>query len=50
MTEQATELPWIAEARKHIGLKEIVGPQHNKTIQLWLKELGSAWSDDAEHS
>nr|DAY41076.1 MAG TPA: Tail associated lysozyme [Caudoviricetes sp.] len=42
----ANELPWIAEARKHIGLKEIVGPQHNKTIQSWLKELGSAWTDD----
>lgn len=36
-----TELPWIAEARKHIGLKEIVGPKHNQTIVQWLKEMGN---------
>ena len=45
-TLQASELPWIAEARQHLGLKEIVGPQHSKTIQSWLKELGSSWSAD----
>lgn len=37
-----TELPWMAEAKKHIGLKEIVGSKaHNPTIVQWLKEMGS---------
>ena len=37
-----TELPWIAEAKKHIGLKEIVGTKaHNPTIVQWLKEMGN---------
>lgn len=40
------ELPWIAEARAHIGLKEIVGPKHNNTILGWLKSLSAWWSDD----
>ncbi|EMS3182707.1 TIGR02594 family protein, partial [Neisseria gonorrhoeae] len=35
-----TELPWIAEARRHIGLKEIPGAKHNPTIVQWLKETG----------
>ena len=33
------ELPWIAEMRKHIGLHEIVGPTHNKTIMQWLADM-----------
>lgn len=40
------ELSWIAEARKHIGLREIPGPRHNPTIQSWLKNLRAWWSDD----
>ena len=37
-----TELPWIAEAKKYIGLKEIVGTKaHNPTIVQWLKEMGN---------
>lgn len=37
-----TELEWIKEARKHIGLKEIVGAKaHNPTIVQWLKEMGT---------
>lgn len=40
------ELDWIFEARKHVGLKEIKGPQHNKTIQQWLKDLKAWWDDD----
>ncbi|HEZ4832022.1 TPA: TIGR02594 family protein [Neisseria meningitidis] len=36
------ELKWIEEARRHIGLKEIVGANaHNPTIVQWLKEMGS---------
>ena len=34
-----TELPWMAEAKKHIGLKEIVGAKHNPKIVEWLKEI-----------
>ena len=40
------ELPWLAEARKHIGLKEIPGAKHNPIIQAWLKDLGAWWKDD----
>ena len=49
-----TELPWMAEARKHLGLKEIVGAKHNPIIQSWLKEMGGfpnaakAWYTDDE--
>lgn len=49
-----TELPWMAEARKHLGLKEIVGAKHNPIIQSWLKEMGGfpnaakAWYADDE--
>lgn len=36
------ELAWIAEAKKHLGLQEIPGKQHNPTILKWLSEL-KAW-------
>ena len=36
-----TELPWMAEAKKHIGLKEIVGAKHNPKIVEWLKVMGN---------
>lgn len=51
---QSNELPWLAEARKHIGLKEIPGAKHNPVIQAWLKEMGSftgaakSWYSDDE--
>ncbi len=45
MTSQ-TELPWIAEAKQLIGLREIVGVKHNAKIVSWLKDLKSAWLDD----
>ena len=41
-----TELPWISEARQHIGLSEIPGKAHNPTIQNWLRSLTAWWSDD----
>lgn len=44
--ENEKDLPWLIEARKHTGLKEIVGKMHNSTIQRWLRELGAWWSDD----
>ena len=41
------ELPWIAEARKHIGLKEDTSKfKHSPTILGWLKKLGAWWMDD----
>lgn len=41
------ELPWIAEARKYIGMSEIVGTKaHNQTILGWLRKLGAWWSED----
>lgn len=43
---QFPELAWIAEARKHIGLREIKGPKHNLTIVGWLKALKAWWTDD----
>lgn len=43
---QVTELPWIAEARKHIGVAEIPGPKENPIIQKWLKELNAWWDSE----
>ncbi len=40
------ELSWIAEARKHIGLREVKGSKHNPTILSWLKRLGAWWFED----
>lgn len=40
------ELPWIAEARKFVGVREVKGPRHNALILGWLKRLGAWWSDD----
>lgn len=37
---------WLAEARKHEGLKEIPGPKHNPTITGWLNKLRAWWTDD----
>lgn len=41
------ELEWVAEARKHIGLKEVPGPRTNPTITGWLRKLKAWWEDDA---
>ena len=41
-----SELAWIKEARKHIGLAEIPGKQHNPVIVNWLTALGAWWNDD----
>lgn len=40
------ELAWIAEARKHIGLREIKGLKHNPTIINWLVSLKAWWKED----
>ena len=38
--------PWLDQAYRYRGLREIPGKQHNPTIQRWLKTLKAAWSDD----
>ena len=40
------ELPWIAEARKYIGLAEVPGKNHNPMILNWLHGLKAWWKDD----
>jgi uncharacterized protein (TIGR02594 family) len=40
------EYPWIVEAKKHIGLREIPGVKHNSTIIDWLKKLKAYWLED----
>lgn len=42
----AADTPWLAEARSHIGLREIPGAQTAPTIQRWLADLGAWWRDD----
>ncbi len=37
---------WLAEARRHIGLREIPGIQTAPTIAAWLQRLGAWWRDD----
>jgi len=48
-----SELAWIAEARKHEGLREIVGGKHNPLLIAMLKAMGKFsgesrawWLDD----
>lgn len=50
-----TELNWIAEARKHIGLRENTSKtEHNPTLLQWLSDMGNfsnaarAWWHDDE--
>ena len=37
------ELDWIAEARKHVGLKETNGSNKHPTIDKWTNELNGKW-------
>jgi len=32
---------WLAEARQHLGVREIVGAKHSPIIMGWIKELGA---------
>lgn len=49
-----SELAWIAEGRRNIGLREIKGSKHNPTLLRWLKDMGQynkeskAWWHDDE--
>ena len=40
------ELPWLAEANKYIGQREIKGSQHNPLILSWLQNLKAWWAND----
>jgi len=42
----AIKPPWLSEAEKHIGLKEVPGAGNNPTIVKWLTELKAWWRDD----
>ena len=44
--QNSNDLAWMIEAKKHVGLREIVGKQHNKTILGWIKGLGGWFTDD----
>lgn len=33
--------PWMDEARRHLGVAEIVGPKHSPVIMGWIRELGA---------
>lgn len=41
-----TSLPWIDEARKWLGLKEIAGSKHNPQIIKWWDWIKSGFKDD----
>lgn len=44
---QSTDLAWMTEAKKHVGLKENTSKTaHNPTILAWLKSLGAWWKED----
>ncbi|MCB2048573.1 MAG: TIGR02594 family protein [Novosphingobium sp.] len=45
---QRIELPWIAEARRLIGQREIPGPRHNSWIAKGWARLGAGWFNDDE--
>lgn len=47
MTEQV-DLPWLIEARKFIGEKEIKGKQHNPLILQWWKDIKRGGIKDDE--
>jgi uncharacterized protein (TIGR02594 family) len=38
--------PWVDQARKYIGLKEIPGPRHNSTIIRWLTAIRAPFLND----
>lgn len=40
------ELAWVAEARKHIGLKEKINGKSNPTIIAWLNQMGTFSSEE----
>lgn len=41
-------LPWIEEARRNLGVREVKGPQHNPTIIKWLDRLSASFRNDED--
>jgi len=41
-----SEPRWLAEARKHVGLTEIVGRKHNPAILRWWTLIRAPFTDD----
>lgn len=41
-----SDVPWIAEAKRHIGVAEIPGAQTSGAIAGWLHALRAWWNDD----
>lgn len=40
------EPAWLTEARRHLGLAEVPGPEHSPVIKSWLHKLRAWWIDD----
>ncbi len=40
------EAPWLTEAKRHLGLREMPGAPTAPTIARWLQQLGAWWADD----
>jgi len=41
-----TTVPWLAEAKRWQGLKEVAGPGSNKTILAWGRAVADWFTDD----
>lgn len=39
-------LPWMVEAARHVGLREVPGKAHSPVIVGWLLRLNAWWNDD----
>lgn len=48
MTQQPVDPPWLAEARRHIGQREVKGPRHNSLIIAWWRAIKRAGIRDDE--
>ena len=44
--KQIYKQPWMNEAARHLGLREIPGKRHNPTILRWVHQLGGWFKDD----
>ncbi|WP_057462204.1 TIGR02594 family protein [Pseudovibrio sp. POLY-S9] len=43
---KSDEPPWLVEARRLLGTKEISGPTHNPRIMGWASKLGISYQSD----
>lgn len=39
-------LPWLEEAKRHVGVAEVPGKEHSPIIAGWLQGLRAWWLDD----